>query len=87
MPGQRAAAQVALFSPYLGGISRQEELAAALEILSNGIAEGERSVEGRAGHRYRLSWQPGLTPLDSVSCELALSPLARNSTPLLGGLP
>ncbi|QEY32023.1 transglycosylase [Synechococcus sp. RSCCF101] len=70
MSAQPAAAKVALFSPYLGGISRQQALASALTTLGEGAAEGERPVEDREGHRFRLSWQAGLAPLEPVECEL-----------------
>ena len=44
------AAQLVLFAPYCGGVSREQDLSAALQILGRGALQGRRPVAGSDGH-------------------------------------
>jgi hypothetical protein len=70
MPSDNPEAQVALFSPYLGGVPRQQQLREALRVLGDGALDGQRPVQGGRPHRFHLSWQPSRAPLEPVACEL-----------------
>ena len=61
-------ALLALYAPYCGGLSGEEDLSAALTILQSQSFEGLRPVEGAPGHPYRLSWTGGQAPLETISC-------------------
>ena len=61
-------ALLALYAPYCGGLSGEEDLSAALTILQSQSFEGLRPVEGAPGHAYRLSWSGGQAPLETISC-------------------
>ena len=63
-------ALLALYAPYCGGLSGEEDLSAALTILQSQSFEGLRPVEGASGHAYRLSWTGGQAPLETISCRL-----------------
>ena len=61
-------ALLALYAPYCGGLSGEEDLSAALTILQSQSFDGLRPVEGAPGHAYRLSWSGGQAPLETISC-------------------
>jgi len=63
-------AQRVLFAPYCGGVSREAELAAALQILGRGELQGRRPVEGIDGHAYALRWDGVAAPLEQLDCQL-----------------
>ena len=63
-------ALLALYAPYCGGLSGEEDLSAALTILQSQSFDGLRPVEGAPGHAYRLSWTGGQAPLETISCRL-----------------
>ena len=63
-------ALLALYAPYCGGLSGEEDLSAALTILQSQSFDGLRPVEGAPGHAYRLSWTGGEAPLETISCLL-----------------
>ena len=63
-------ALLALYAPYCGGVSGEEDLSAALTILQSQSFDGLRPVEGAPGHAYRLSWTGGEAPLEAISCRL-----------------
>ena len=63
-------ALLALYAPYCGGLSGEEDLSAALMILQSQSFDGLRPVEGAPGHAYRLSWTGGEAPLETISCRL-----------------
>ena len=63
-------ALLALYAPYCGGLSGEEDLSAALTILQSQSSDGLRTVEGASGHAYRLSWTGGEAPLETISCYL-----------------
>ena len=64
------AAQLVLFAPYCGGVSREQDLAAALQILHRGELEGRRPVAGMDGYPYELRWNGVAAPLERLECEL-----------------
>ena len=63
-------ALLALYAPYCGGLSGEEDLSAALTILQSQSFDGLRPVEGAQGHAYLLSWTGGQAPLETISCRL-----------------
>ena len=65
-------ALLALYAPYCGGLSAEEDLRTALMILQAQVFEGHRPVQGAPGHAYRLSWSGGEAPLEMLPCCLAL---------------
>ena len=64
------AAQWVLFAPYCGGVSREADLAAALQILERGELQGRRPVAGIDGHSYALCWDGVAAPLEQLDCQL-----------------
>ena len=64
------AAQLVLFAPYCGGVSREQELSAALLILGSGELQGRRPVTGPEGHPYELRWNGVVAPMERLECEL-----------------
>ena len=50
------AALLALFAPYCGGLSREQDLQEALQVLAGRRLDGLRPVHGGRGHLFRLSW-------------------------------
>ena len=64
------AAQRVLFAPYCGGVSRENDLAAALQILGRGELHGCRPVAGIGGHSYALRWNGVAAPLEQLACQL-----------------
>ena len=64
------AAQWVLFAPYCGGVSREADLAAALQILGRGELQGRRPVAGIDGHSYALCWDGVAAPLEQLDCQL-----------------
>lgn len=63
-------ALLALYAPYCGGLSGEEDLSAALTILQSQSFDGLRPVEGASGHAYQLSWTGGQAPMETISCRL-----------------
>ena len=64
------AAQLVLFAPYCGGVSREQDLSTALQILGRGELQGRRPVAGRDGYSYELRWSGVAAPLESLNCQL-----------------
>ena len=64
------AAQLVLFAPYCGGVSREQDLSTALQILGRGELQGRRPVAGRDGYSYELRWSGVAVPLESLNCQL-----------------
>jgi len=58
---------VALYAPYCEGVSRSRELQRALALLPAGSLVGERQLRPSGVRRFRLSWQPGPSPLDRAA--------------------
>ena len=63
-------AQLVLFSPYCGGVSREQDLSAALQILSCGELKGRRPVAGIDGYPLELRWNGVVAPMKSLDCQL-----------------
>ena len=61
---------VPLFAPYCGGLGQQQLLHDALTRLAQGALEGQRSLAGGEGHRYKLRWRGESAPLEVLHCEL-----------------
>ena len=64
------AAQRVLFAPYCGGVSREEDLAAALQILGRGELHGRRPIAGIDGYSYALRWDGIAAPMEQLDCQL-----------------
>ena len=64
-------ALLALYAPYCGGLSAEDELGTALTILQSQLFEGCRPVQDSPGHAYLLSWDGGQAPLERISCCLS----------------
>ena len=64
------AAQLVLFAPYCGGVSREQDLSAALQILGRGALQGRRPVAGSDGHPYELRWNGVAAPMERLDCQL-----------------
>ena len=64
------AAQLVLFAPYCGGVSRLQDLSAALQILGRGALQGRRPVAGSVGHPYELCWNGIAAPMERLDCQL-----------------
>lgn len=64
-------AQVALFSPYCGGRSAENDLLRVLQLWPRGQLDGIRPLEAGNGHPFRLSWQVVQAPLETTACILA----------------
>ena len=73
-------AQQALFAPYCGGVNREEDLDAALQILRSGRLQGRRPVLGMAGHAFVLSWSEASAPLEPIVCQLRFAEHAEADT-------
>ena len=69
-PAVSDAAQLVLFAPYCGGISREQDLSSALQILGHGEWQGRRPVAGRDGYAYQLSWNGVAAPMERLDCRL-----------------
>ena len=65
-PAVSDAAQLVLFAPYCGGVSREQDLSAALQILERGALQGRRPVAGSDGHPYELRWNGVAAPMGSL---------------------
>ena len=63
-------ALVALYAPYCQGMARSQDLRAALALLSACSLVGERPLRPSGARRFRLSWQPGPSPLDLATAAL-----------------
>ena len=63
-------AQQVLFAPYCGGVGRETDLAAALQILGQGGLKGRRQVAGSDGYTYELRWNGVAAPLERLECVL-----------------
>ena len=63
-------AQLVLFAPYCGGVSREQDLSAALQILGRGALQGRRPVAGSDGHPYELRWNGVAAPMERLDCQL-----------------
>ena len=63
------AAQLVLFAPYCGGVSREQDLSAALQILGLGALQGRRPVAGSDGHPYELRWNGVAAPMERLDCQ------------------
>ena len=64
------AAQRVLFAPYCGGVSREQDLAAALQILGRGELHGRRPIAGIDGYSYTLRWDGIAAPMEQLDCQL-----------------
>ena len=65
------AAQLVLFAPYCGGVSRQQDLSEALQILGRGALQWRRlPVTGSVGQLYELSWNGVAAPMERLDCQL-----------------
>ncbi|MCP9884868.1 transglycosylase [Synechococcus sp. ATX 2A4] len=65
------AAQVALFAPYCGGLSREGWLQRGLDQLALNRVNGLRPLHPNGAHRFELSWTSGAAPQQPSQCELA----------------
>ena len=65
-------ALLALFAPYCGGLTREQDLRSALQTLLAGEFRGIRPREGMDGHAFQLSWEGGHAPLEIATCQLVL---------------
>ena len=65
-------ALLALFAPYCGGLTREQDLRSALQTLLAGEFRGIRPREGMDGHAFQLSWKGGHAPLEIATCLLVL---------------
>ena len=65
-------ALLALFAPYCGGLTREQDLRSALQTLLAGEFQGVRPREGMDGHAFQLSWEGGPAPLEIATCQLVL---------------
>ena len=65
-------ALLALFAPYCGGLTREQDLRSALQTLLAGEFRGIRPREGMNGHAFQLSWKGGHAPLEIATCQLVL---------------
>ena len=65
-------ALLALFAPYCGGLTREQDLRSALQTLLAGEFQGVRPREGMNGHAFQLSWEGGPAPLEIATCQLVL---------------
>jgi len=65
-------ALLALFAPYCGGLTREQDLRSALQTLLAGEFRGIRPREGMDGHAFQLSWKGGHAPLEIATCQLVL---------------
>lgn len=65
------AAQVALYAPYCNGISREEVLDQALQLLNRGRVTGQRPLRFGQPHSFELRWQAGASPLERSKCDLS----------------
>lgn len=63
-------AQIALYGPYCGGISRERWLEQALDLLEALKLQGQRQLRPSGAHPFELSWQPAEAPQESLSCRL-----------------
>jgi hypothetical protein len=61
---------MALFAPYCGGRSREQDLLRVLAYWSGGGVRGVRSLMEASPHRFDLRWQPVRAPLESTACTL-----------------
>ena len=64
------AAQLVLFAPYCGGVSRELDLSAALQILSCGELKGRRPVAGIDGYPFELRCHGVAAPMERLDCQL-----------------
>ena len=64
---------LALFAPYCGGLTREQDLRSALQTLLAGEFQGVRPREGMDGHAFQLSWEGGPAPLEIATCQLVLA--------------
>ena len=64
------AAQRVLFAPYCDGVSREADLAAALQILGGGELQGRRPIAGIDGYPYALRWDGIAAPMEQLDCQL-----------------
>lgn len=65
------AAQVALYAPYCCGISREEILDEALQLVNKGRVSGQRHLRFGEPHTFELRWQSGASPLERSKCDLS----------------
>jgi hypothetical protein len=65
------AAQVALYAPYCSGISREEILDQALQLMAKGRVAGQRHLRFGEPHTFELRWQSGSSPLERSKCDLS----------------
>ena len=69
-PAVPDAAQLVLFAPYCGGVSREQDLSTALQILSCGELKGRRPVAGIDGYPFELRWHVVAAPMERLDCQL-----------------
>ena len=67
------AAQLVLFAPYCGGLSREQDLSAALQILGRGVLQGRRPVAESDRHPYELRWNGVAALMERLDCQLRFS--------------
>ena len=73
------AAQLVLFAPYCGGVSREQDLASALQILRRGELEGRRPVAGMDGYPYELRWNGVAAPLERLDANSVFPVIPRGT--------
>ena len=64
------AAQLVLFAPDCGGVSRAQDLSEVLQILGRGALQWLRSVAGSYGHSYELRWNGVAAGMERLECQL-----------------
>jgi len=69
--GNPLIALVPLFAPYCGGVERQQDLATALSLHSQGGLRGVRPLEDGSSHVFELIWSGERAPQDPASCQLS----------------
>ena len=63
-------ALVPLFAPYCGGVGREPQLMAALQILGTGRLQGSRPLNDGGAHHFELRWSGEPAPMEPLSCQL-----------------
>ena len=64
------AAQLVLFAPYCGGVSRQQDLPQPCRSWAVGHWRGGFRWPGSDGHPYKLRWNGVAAPLERLDCQL-----------------
>lgn len=66
-------ARVALFAPYCQGLTRQQDLERALELISAGGVDGQRALRPAGSRPFQLQWQAGASPLEPAQVMLRVA--------------